>query len=86
MKINARVDVLTRTRRQVIDSDDSIALLEQLFGQITAYKARHTGHHDALLHVSTLLSNAETRIKGNIGVRHITRELTYSDGVMEHLD
>ena len=46
----------------------------------------HTGHHDALLHVSTLLSNAETRLKGNIGVRHITRELTYSDGVMEHLD
>src|ERR1700730_8695903 len=70
IKIHARINVLNRPRREVVDSQYGITLLKKLFGQIAAYEPSHTGNHDAPLHVSTLLYDRKNKVQENMEIRH----------------
>src|SRR5713226_2698068 len=57
MKFHALVDVFSRSRRQIINSYDRIAPIEQSLGQVAADESRHAGHNNTPPHTSSSLSD-----------------------------
>src|SRR5216683_7573488 len=56
MKFHALVYVFSSSCRQIIDSSDRVAPIEQALGQIAADKSCRTGHNNTTLHLSSSLS------------------------------